>query len=85
MEKDTTAKRLPRTNNDAQLADEFKNLFIRKINRLNETFNTAAGLDDSLQPDFLLGELNNFHKVSIADILEIYLEDPLGLKISPAL
>ena len=69
MRKDTTNKLLPQTNNEAQPADEFKDFFIHKMNLLNATFNTAAGPDNSLQPDFPLGKINHFEKVSTADIL----------------
>ena len=59
MGETTTTECLPQACNSALLSKEYKDFFTCKFVQLNETFDTAAGPDDSLQPDFPLGKLSH--------------------------
>ena len=58
-------------NNDKILAHRFKGFFIRMTQNLNENFTRADKSYELHQPDFTLGELNCFRKVSTSEIMNI--------------
>ena len=64
MGKRLANKPLRQTSNDGTLAEDFKNFFIGKVDRLNNSFTGVKETDTSLQPDLPLAKFESFKKVN---------------------